>query len=249
MPAASVRAVVAAVGFLTRVPVGRAVAVQAPDVARGAVLFPAVGAGIGALAGLTAAALEGPLPPTLAGGVAVAVALALTGGLHLDALADAADALGRPRAEALRIMADPRIGAFGAAAVALVVLLEAVSAGSLAHGGDALAAFACAGALSRAACLPAALALPYARASDGTGGVLSGRLAAPAVVAAASSAAGLSVLLLGRDGAIAAGAAAAVAGASALAARAWLGGVTGDLLGATTQVAEVAVLVLLVGLR
>ena len=47
MPARSLRAVAAAIAFLTRIPVGRLV-LGADDVARGAALFPLVGAGIGA---------------------------------------------------------------------------------------------------------------------------------------------------------------------------------------------------------
>jgi len=48
MPAASLRAVAGAVSFLTLVPVGRVVALDARDVARGTLFFPLVGAGIGA---------------------------------------------------------------------------------------------------------------------------------------------------------------------------------------------------------
>src|SRR5215213_10242622 len=111
MPAASVRAAAGAVSFLTRVPVGRVVDVQAADVARAAVLFPLVGAGVGALAGLAAAGLEHQLPAVVAASVAVAVAAILTGAMHLDALADTADALGAAgRDEALTIMRDSRIG-------------------------------------------------------------------------------------------------------------------------------------------
>jgi adenosylcobinamide-GDP ribazoletransferase len=59
----------------------------------------------------------------------------------------------------------------------------------------------------------------------------------------------VSVVLLGWDGAIAVGVAAVVAVAAGVFFRSWLGGVTGDTLGAATQLAEVAVLVTLVGLR
>jgi adenosylcobinamide-GDP ribazoletransferase len=248
MPAASLRAGAAAVAFLTRVPVGRGLALDAADVARGAVLFPVVGAGVGALAGLVAAGLEGPLPPLLAGAISVAVLLLVTGALHLDALADTADALGaRSRAEDLRIMADSRIGSFGAAAVVLALLLEAEAMGVLAHSGRALEAGVVAGTLSRAASLPVALLLPYARAEVGPGSVLSGRLSAIGTSAALAFAVALAVLLLGWDGAVAAGSTALVACLCALGYRRWLGGVTGDALGTVTQLAEITVLVLLAG--
>ena len=86
------------------------------DVARGVVFFPLVGAGVGAVAGATAIVLHERLSSFLAAGLAVAVALALTGALHIDALADTADALGASsRERALEIMRDSRIGSFGAA--------------------------------------------------------------------------------------------------------------------------------------
>src|SRR5581483_2417227 len=101
MPA--VRAAAAAVAFLTRIPVS--LPLTAADVARGAVLFPVVGAGIGAAVGGTADALARPLTPTLAAVLGVALGSALTGALHLDGLADTADALGATtRERALEIM-------------------------------------------------------------------------------------------------------------------------------------------------
>ena len=110
------------------------------------------------------------------------VAALLTGALHLDALADTADALGaRTRERALEIMRDPRIGTFGVVALAVTVLVEADAVGSLAAAGDAVAAFATAGALSRAVAAPVAVALPYARPSGGTGGVLDGPRLAPGI--------------------------------------------------------------------
>ncbi len=223
MAVASARAAVAAVAFLTRVPVGRRLQLDAADVSRGAVLFPVVGAAIGAVAGLAAAGLEGPLPPLVAGGLAVGLAVALTGALHLDALADSADALGAvDRERALEIMRDPRIGALG---------------------------FAVAGGLSRAVAAPLARALPYARPGGGVGSVLSGRVPALASLAGAGLALGLAVLLLGWDGIVVAGAATGTAAACGLGSRLWLGGVTGDTLGATTQATEIVALVVLVAIR
>ncbi len=243
------RAAVGAVAFLTCIPVGRTVAVDGADVARGAIAFPVVGAGIGALAGLTATGLEGPLPGLVAGGLAVALALVLTGGLHLDALADVADALGAVRGRALQVMREPAIGAFGAAAVALAVLLEAAAAGSLAAGHDAVIGWLVAGALSRAGAPPLARLLPYARAEGGTGSVLSGRVSAAGALAGGALAVVAAALLLGWDGVVVAGIAAAIVATCGLGSRLWLVGVTGDTLGATTQLTEIAALVALAGLR
>ena len=249
MLAASARAAAAAITFLTRIPIARRLELDATDVGRGVALFPAVGAAIGALGGLAAEGLEGPLPPAAAGGLGVAVVLCATGALHLDALGDTADALGAPsRRRALEIMRDSRIGSFGAAAIAVAVLVEAVLLGSLAVERDAVASFAVAGALSRAAAPPLAGLLPYARVEGGPGSVLSGRVSPLGAAVALLVATGLALGLLGWDGAAGAGLAAAVAVVGGVACRGWIGGVTGDTLGAVTQVAEIGVLALLVGL-
>ena len=99
----------------------------------------------------------------------------LTGALHLDALADTADALGgTSRERSLEIMRDHAIGAFGAVALVVVCLVDASVLGALAAAGDAALAGLVAGAAGRAAILPLARALPYARSGPGQGRVLEG---------------------------------------------------------------------------
>jgi adenosylcobinamide-GDP ribazoletransferase len=101
--------------------------------------FPVVGALIG-LVWVAIGTADAILPtPVLAALVLVADAV-LTGGLHLDALADVADGVGsrRPPDEAVAVMRDPRIGAFGALALVLIclvrwtALLPALGAGGIA---------------------------------------------------------------------------------------------------------------------
>ncbi len=79
--------------------------------------------------------------------------------------------------------------------------------------------------------------------------MLSGRVSAMGTAVAAALAVGFAVVVLGWDGAVVAGATVVVAGLCALGFRSWLGGVTGDALGAVTQLSEIVVLVVLVGLR
>jgi adenosylcobinamide-GDP ribazoletransferase len=175
--------------------------------------------------------------------------LLLTGALHLDGLADTADAFGAgDRERRLEIMRDSRTGTFGAAAIALAVLVEAAALGGLAVERDAVRAFVVAGALSRAVTPPLARWVPYARSSRGPGSVLSGRASALAALAGAAIAVAAAVVLLGWDGVAAAALATGVMLLAGLGARAWIGGVTGDILGATTQLVEIGVLVLLLGL-
>src|SRR5713226_885335 len=119
------RGLAAALTFLTRIPLGRRLVLDGDDVARAGPAFPLVGAGIGAAVGGIAAALAHPLSPLLAVALALAVGALLTGALHLDALADTADALGaRSRERALEIMRDHAVGAYGAVAIALDLLIK-----------------------------------------------------------------------------------------------------------------------------
>src|SRR5215208_2462207 len=235
----------AAVSFLTRVPVGRAARFDGAAVARGAAVFPLVGAAVGATAGAVADVLAGPLPALAAGGIALALLAVLTGAMHLDALADTADGLGGwTKEQRLAIMRDHAVGSYGAVAVALVVVVEASLVAALADAGNAWHALAAAGACSRAAPLPLAAVLAHARA-EGQG---------QALAAAGRAAVAIALLLAVAVATLASGVAGAAAFATALAVaavlgvffRSWIGGVTGDTLGATTELTQVAALVVLV---
>lgn len=236
-------AVAAAVAFLTRVPVGRSLMLTGDDVARAALAFPLVGAAIGAAVGAIADALRGPLTPLLAAALALAAGTALTGALHLDGLADAADALGADsRERSLAIMRDHSVGAYGAAAVVLDLLVKVAALATLARAGRALEFALAAGAISRWAPVALASALPYARAHEGTAASFTRR---QRWRAAGASAIALACVLAaaGWDGLIGVGIGVALVLALGFACRRWLRGVTGDILGAAVELVEAAVLV------
>ena len=230
-----VRAAAGAIAFLTRLPVGRLVVLDGADVARGAPVFPLVGAGIGAAVAGIAIGLAHVLPSLAAAALALAGGAALTGALHLDALADTADALTRRGEEALRVMRDHAIGAYGATALALDLVAKTAVLAALVTHGHALGAAVAAGALSRAVPLAIGAVLPPIR-SEGAGasvrittaGASAGVVVAAATAFAAGPVHGPELIV----------AAAVVAGAAILFYRHWLGGVTGDLLGAATEVSE-----------
>src|SRR5262249_2024460 len=137
---------VAAVMFLTRLPVPGHWNIDASDVGRASAFFPLIGAAIGAIqCGVLAGALQiarwagklsGHLPalpaPVLAV-VLVTLGIFITGALHLDGLADMADGFGggHTRDDVLRIMRDHAIGAYGGIALTLVVALKIASIVSL----------------------------------------------------------------------------------------------------------------------
>ncbi len=246
-----------AVAFLTRLPVRTGG--PAPDLARTAVWFPVVGALLGGLLLLVGHVLAGWTSLLVAVVLVVVLETVLTGALHLDGLADVADASGgRDRTSRLRIMKDPATGVYGTAAVALALLLEvallatllpmttptlvrwslpAEVLGPVGPPGWAGAALlgATAWSLSRAAMLPVALALPYARA-EGTGRTVVEGLTLRATLLAWVPPV-LLCALLGLTGlAMLAGALLAAAGVASYARRT-LGGATGDVLGASAQLA------------
>ena len=111
----------AALAFLTRIPVG---VLPGRDEGPGAAWFGVVGAAIGLLGAIPVLVL-GTFQPWAAAVLAVAIAAIVSGALHLDGLADTADALAPPdpqRADLAR--RDPRTGPAGVAAVVLVLLLD-----------------------------------------------------------------------------------------------------------------------------
>jgi adenosylcobinamide-GDP ribazoletransferase len=244
MPAGSVRGAAAAVAFLTRVPVGRLTALGPDDVARGAVLFPVVGAGIGALVGGVAVGLDSRLTLLLAAALAVAVEALVTGAIHLDALADTADGLGAStRERALEVMREPAIGSFGATALALDLLVKTAALAALLDGPDPVLAATAAVALGRAAPLALSWALPYARAAAGTGASLADGARATSLAAGLLLGVGIAVAALGLRGLwLAAGAAVAVLVVGLVAGRRF-GGVTGDVLGAAVELGTTFALV------
>jgi len=131
--------------------------------------FAVVGAALGAiLFGVSALASV----PTIggwaeAGTLAVVIGgIVLTGGLHLDGLADWTDALGGATAgRRLEIMKDPRVGAFGVLAVVAILLCKWVALVRLSEFGAPWVVTAYV--VSRTAMVDLAVALPYARKEGG----------------------------------------------------------------------------------
>jgi adenosylcobinamide-GDP ribazoletransferase len=244
-----IRPAAGAVSFLTRLPLGR-FGIDGADVARGAFLFPLVGAAVGSLTGLVAVGLDGLLTPVAAAAIAVLAEALVTGGIHLDALADAADGLGaHSRTRALEIMREGTIGAFGVIALVLALLLKTVALAALLDADDAVLAVAAAAAVGRAAPLALALGLPYARAGAGSGRILTDGAARWNLAAGLALAVAVAAALVGMRSLALVAAAAIGLGIVGAAALRRLGGVTGDILGAAVETATTAALLAAVATR
>lgn len=247
-----------AVQFFTRIPVTGPLAAWvgfSPGMLRAsAAHFP----GVGWLAAVVACAVYAGvallLPASAFSPLAAAVActiatVLLTGGFHEDGLADVADGLGgsADRQRALQIMKDSRVGAFGAMALALAVLAKVALLAVLGSQGPAVAAAALAGAHVASRFFPLVLVRALVHVGDADGSKskpLADQITTPALVAAALWCVpplGLAAWALGMLP-VAAG---LLAGAAGLL---WMGrlfvrrlqGFTGDCLGATQQVCEIA---------
>jgi adenosylcobinamide-GDP ribazoletransferase len=236
---------VAAIRYLTVVPVGRPPTGSDAGPGAGAAWFPVVGLAVGGALVLVDLLVTRLFPPLLAALLTVTAWKLLSGGLHLDGLADCLDALGgRDVAHRLAIMRDSRLGAFGALGLILVLLLEVAAVAEL-TGARRPGALVAVPAIGRAMPLVLARLFPPARA-EGQGADFAVAVR-PSAAARAVAVAGLAAgLLLGAAGlgALAAAATAALLFARALARR--LGGITGDVHGAGVELAELAAVLVLV---
>lgn len=247
-----------AIGTFTRVPVPAPREVGRREARAAMLLGPLVMLPVALAIGVAAQVLVSATPtPGLVGAALALAALAwLTRALHLDGLADTADALGsaKPAAEALEIARRSDIGPFGVVTLVLVLLLQAFALGDLLERGAGAGALVIAVVVGRLAmtvsCTPM---LPAAR-PGGLGAAVAGSVPG---WAAWGTALGWLLLFAGSVGRAhgsgsAIATAAAIAGALVVAtglsllARRRLGGITGDTLGAAGELAATAVLVILV---
>lgn len=232
----------AALGFFTRLPVPGWAAYSADAMRAAPRYLPAIGLLIGALSAGVYLLAQALWPQAIAVLLAMAAGLLATGAFHEDGLADTADGLGGgwDKARILDIMKDSRVGSYGV--IALWLGLSARAA-LLMHLAPALVAPALlAGhALSRWFALWPMLVMDYARDDSAAKSThVAHRLPTPAFAFAALCAAPPLYLLPPLQ---------ALAGLTLAALSAiwlirkyhrWLGGYTGDALGAIQQVAEIA---------
>jgi adenosylcobinamide-GDP ribazoletransferase len=240
--------------FYSRLPVSPGADGHAmPDFARVSWAAPLAGGVIGSIgAGVLLLGASVHLPASVLAVCAICASALATGALHEDGLSDVADGFGggATREQKLAIMRDSRLGAYGALALCLSVLLRVFALAATLDRSVFLAALAIvsASALSRAVGLVPLVKLLPARL-DGAGA--STRTPSPRTIRKAlciGSLVALAPLLGGVSLAqtiVAQFAALAGAvGVTKLAER-QIGGYTGDVLGAAQQAAEIAMLVAL----
>ena len=227
-----------AVGFLTILPTPT-FDYQPGGLGQAARWFSLVGLLLGLLLGGAQWLLAGLFPPLLTATLTVTLWAILTGGLHLDGLADCCDGLLAPttRERRLEIMRDPRCGAFAVVGVVLVLLIKVTAVAALTN---PLPPLLMAPTLARWLLLWVAKA-PPAR-PGGMGAELRDHLAAQSWLLGALPPLLVLIIFFSLQLLVAALAAALTVWLLVRAAQNRIGGVTGDVFGLTVELAEVAVL-------
>ena len=250
-----------ALQFLTRLPLPPLPQFEAGWLAQSLRYFPLVGAGVGLLnAGVLWLASKA-FPMGVAVGLMLALSLLITGAFHEDGLADTCDGFGgaRTRERTLAIMQDSRIGAFGALGLIIVMGLKWTTLTALppvwlpfglvtAHTFSRWCALGLIWALPYARAGGEGKAQPFASGLSARGWMLSGLIAVPVPMAVARW--GLPAAEMPAALPLAAGAlVAALIVCLGLGAyfRRRIGGYTGDCLGAAQQLAELTILLVMLG--
>jgi adenosylcobinamide-GDP ribazoletransferase len=233
----------AALQFLTVIPVKRRF--SAKQLGHSTAYFPVVGIVIGLILAALNYLLGLVLPSSVVNALLVVSLVVLTGGLHLDGLADTCDGLakrGTPD-EKRRVMHDSRVGGIGVIGIALVLLVKYVSLDSLP---PSLMTFSLiiAPIISRWTMVYAIFAYPYGRASGlgkafkqatGWQELVIATVVALVLAAGLLKLAGLAILLVVW----------LLTMAIAIYLKRRFAGLTGDTYGAINEVAESAVFILL----
>jgi len=236
----------AALQFLTRIPIRLR---REPSLERTVAWFPLAGAIIGLIVGGAAAGLWHAVSPLLAGVLAVTLGLLVTGAFHEDGLGDIADAFGGGWTveRRLEILKDSRHGTYGVAAMCASIVIRMVALGSMPGPWAMFTAAVSAHVVGRVAAVAMAGTMRLATHSGLGADYGRGTTRARAAVGSLSGLGVCAVAVGWRVGPLALVAVASVA-AVGLLARRKIGGISGDVLGATEQVAEGLALVVLSGL-
>ncbi len=237
------RKLLAAFGFLTILPVPGSSNSAPQTLCASGAFFPLVGIVIGGAVGALAWLLGLVLPQSVSALLVVIAMWAISGGLHTDGLSDTADGFfsSKPRQRVLEIMKDSQIGAMGAVAIVVAILAKVICLGAmdpvLLWRSAALAPVA-----GRCAMLVGMVVLPPANPGSGLGALFLARRSWAEAVGAAIVAGVCGYALLGWAGAVAAGASIAVVLLFCIKCYRKIGGATGDTMGASCELAEIAVL-------
>ncbi|MBI3812457.1 MAG: adenosylcobinamide-GDP ribazoletransferase [Nitrospirae bacterium] len=234
-----------AVTVLTALPLNRRMAASDEDLARSTLFFPVVGFMIGFLLMAITQWLSPILSPGPLSAVLLTVSILLTGGLHLDGLADLCDGLaaGGGRERILSVMKDSHVGAFGVMGLVMILLLKYSLFLEVIHKGW-LRSFLMMGVLSRWAMVLAAFSGRYAR-EEGTAKPFIGQIRRPWFIGSTGITMGFAWIIFKGPGLLALLPVFLFVFLFLRYLKFKIGGLTGDALGALNELIEVLVLLLI----
>ena len=234
--------------ILTRIPVHWPDADISPNTARSYWAFPLIGIGVAAIPAILGASLLSlGVPPLASAALMLMGIILMTGGLHHDGLADLGDSLGgRDPDHRLKIMHDSAIGSFGTLALVLVVIAAIACLAQIGEKNPAVMAQAM---LGVAAMSRGMMALQRWSHTTPTAGGLADVTGTPdrhvmMISLLLALLAGV-IFLPPVLAVLAMGVGAIVTYALGRFLKQWIGGVNGDGLGATQQLSQMAMLMLL----
>lgn len=127
------RRFIIALQFLTIIPLDKDLKVTEEDLGKSMLYFPLVGLFIGGCLVFSSQVLSSILPLRVVDGLLITLLVLFTGSIHLDALADTIDGIasGKDKTDRLRIMKDGKVGAMGVVGIIIVLMLKYLALNSL----------------------------------------------------------------------------------------------------------------------
>jgi len=237
---------IVALQFLTIIPFYKKLKVTEEDLGKSMLYFPFVGLFIGGCLVCSNKILSFILPRVVVDGLLIALLILLTGSLHLDGLADTIDGIGsgRDKTEKLRIMKDGKVGAMGVVGVFLVLMLKYGALISLPNTlkYQSLVLMPMMGRWSQ---VVVAYFSDYAGLEKGLGSPFTTYVSSFIFIATTTMAFLIAFCLLFFKGVLSVALIGLFCFIYSHFFRRTLGGVTGDILGAVSEIVEVAVLIMI----
>jgi adenosylcobinamide-GDP ribazoletransferase len=231
------KGLLSAIRFLTIIPIGEK-GINEEELVKSIPFFPLVGLMIGGLLVAVKYLVSRFFPPDITSLLVVGFWAILTGFLHLDGFCDTVDGIcgGRNKEEVLRIMEEPNIGAKGAVALVLLILLKVFSVGGASTFGLLIAPM-----MGRWAMVAASAISSYPK-SCGLGKIFIERCTKQEILFATLIMIAIGIVLFGLKFFCLLGVALTIILLFVLYIKKKIGGMTGDTLGALGEVIEVATL-------
>jgi adenosylcobinamide-GDP ribazoletransferase len=236
--------------FLTVIPISKRFESSPSDLSRSMAYFPLVGFILGVILWISWKGLASIFPVAVVDLLLIAILVVLSGGIHLDGLADTVDGLwgGSDREQALKIMREPCIGAYGMIALVLVLMAKYLALTHLPHSlkGQVLLGMP---AVGRWAMVVVSSFSEYARSGPGLARPFIEHLSWRQVAGSSLASVLILFLTLGIPGFIFFAILGLVSFLCLWYFRMKLGGVTGDCLGAVGELVEVTFLLSVLALQ